>query len=58
MKQLNVEYLKGLLQKRKDLLRREMKAMILDKKTTLDTIKAREAEMAVIDEVKNELETI
>lgn len=58
MKKLNVEYLKGLLQKRKDLLRREMKAMILDKKTTLDTIKAREAEMAVIDEVKNELETI
>jgi hypothetical protein len=49
MQTLNIEYLKGLLQKRKDLLRQEVKQMIVDKLTPLDTIRSCEAEMELID---------
>lgn len=49
MNTINTEYLKGLLQKRKDLLRHEVKQMIVDKLTPLDTIKSCEAEMELID---------
>jgi hypothetical protein len=46
---LDIEYLKGLLAKRKDLLRRETQQMIVDKLTPLDTIRANENEMVLID---------
>jgi hypothetical protein len=49
MQTLNIEYLKGLLRKRKDLLRHEVKQMIVDKLTPLDTIRSCEAEMELID---------
>ena len=49
MSTLNLEYLKGLLCKRKDLLRRETKQMVLDKLTPLTTIRANEDEMVLID---------
>jgi len=49
MQTLNIEYLKGLLQKRKDLLRHEVNQMIVDKLTPLDTIRSCEAEMELID---------
>ena len=49
MSQINTEYLKGLLAKRKDLLRRETKQMVLDKLTPLTTIRANENEMVLID---------
>jgi hypothetical protein len=46
---LDIEYLKGLLAARKDLLRRETQQMIVDKLTPLDTIRANENEMVLID---------
>jgi hypothetical protein len=56
MSTLNLEYLKGLLSKRKDLLRRETQQMIVDKLTPLDTIRANESEMMLIDAQMKELE--
>jgi hypothetical protein len=56
MSTLNLEYLKGLLSKRKDLLRRETQRMIIDKLTPLDTIRANESEMMLIDAQMKELE--
>jgi hypothetical protein len=56
MSTLNLEYLKGLLSKRKDLLRRETQQMIIDKLTPLDTIRANESEMMLIDAQMKELE--
>jgi hypothetical protein len=56
MSTLNLEYLKGLLSKRKDLLRRETQQMIIDKLTPLDTIRANESEMTLIDAQMKELE--
>ena len=56
MSTLNLEYLKGLLSKRKDLLRRETQQMIIDKLTPLDTIRANESEMTLIDSQMKELE--
>ena len=56
MSTLNLEYLKGLLCKRKDLLRRETQQMIVDKLTPLDTIRANESEMTLIDAQMKELE--
>jgi hypothetical protein len=56
MSTLNLEYLKGLLSKRKDLLRRETQQMIVDKLTPLDTIRANESEMTLIDAQMKELE--
>lgn len=53
---INSEYLKGLLANRKDLLRREVKQMIVDKLTPLDTIRAMESEMELIDTQIKELE--
>lgn len=53
---INPEYLKGLLSNRKDLLRREVKQMIVDKLTPLDTIRAMESEMELIDTQIKELE--
>lgn len=53
---INPEYLKGLLANRKDLLRREVKQMIVDKLTPLDTIRAMESEMELIDTQIKELE--
>ena len=53
---INPEYLKGLLANRKDLLRREVKQMIVDKLTPLDTIRAMESEMELIDTQMKELE--
>ena len=53
---INPEYLKGLLANRKDLLRREVEQMILDKLTPLDTIRAMESEMELIDTQIKELE--
>lgn len=53
---INPEYLKGLLTNRKDLLRREVKQMIVDKLTPLDTIRAMESEMELIDTQIKELE--
>lgn len=53
---LNVEYLKGLLAARKDLLRRETQKMIVDKLTPLATIRANESEMVLIDEQVKKLE--
>lgn len=49
MSTLNLEYLKGLLCKRKDLLRRETQQMVVDRLTPLDTIRANEDEMVLID---------
>ena len=49
MSTLNLEYLKGLLSKRKDLLRRETQQMVVDRLTPLDTIRANENEMVLID---------
>jgi hypothetical protein len=49
MSVINQEYLKGLLAQRKDLLRRETKQMVLDKLTPLNTIRANENEMTLID---------
>jgi hypothetical protein len=49
MSEINQEYLKGLLAQRKDLLRRETKQMVLDKLTPLNTIRANENEMTLID---------
>ena len=54
--QLDVQYLKGLLAERKDLLRRETQQMIVDKLTPLDTIRANESEMMLIDAQMKELE--
>ena len=56
MSTLNLEYLKGLLSKRKDLLRRETQQMIVDKLTPLDTIRAMESEMDLIDTQIKQLE--
>ena len=56
MSTLNLEYLKGLLSNRKDLLRRETQQMIVDKLTPLDTIRANESEMMLIDAQMKELE--
>ena len=56
MSTLNLEYLKGLLAQRKDLLRRETQQMIVDKLTPLDTIRANESEMTLIDAQMKELE--
>jgi hypothetical protein len=56
MSTLNLEYLKGLLFKRKDLLRRETQQMIVDKLTPLDTIRAMESEMDLIDTQIKQLE--
>jgi hypothetical protein len=56
MNTLNLEYLKGLLSNRKDLLRRETQQMIVDKLTPLDTIRANESEMTLIDAQMKELE--
>ena len=56
MSTLNLEYLKGLLSKRKDLLRRETQQMIVDKLTPLDTIRAMESEMTLIDTQMKALE--
>ena len=56
MSTLNLEYLKGLLCKRKDLLRRETQQMIVDKLTPLDTIRANEDEMDLIDTQIKQLE--
>jgi hypothetical protein len=53
---INPEYLKGLLSNRKDLLRREVKQMLVDKLTPLDTIRAMESEMELIDTQMKELE--
>ena len=53
---INPEYLKGLLANRKDLLRREVKQMIVDKLPPLDTIRAMESEMELIDTQIKELE--
>jgi hypothetical protein len=53
---LNIQYLKGLLAQRKDLLRRETKQMLIDKLTPLDTIRAMESEMDLIDTQTKELE--
>jgi len=47
-KDLNLEYLKNLLTSRKDTVRVEVRQMIIDKLTPLDTIKNREAEMELI----------
>lgn len=49
MNNINIEYLKGLLVNRKDLLRRETKQMVLDKLTPLATIRSNENEMTLID---------
>jgi hypothetical protein len=49
MSEINLEYLKGLLAQRKDLLRRETKQMVLDKLTPLTIIRANENEMTLID---------
>lgn len=54
--QINTQYLKGLLAQRKDLLRREVKQMLVDKLTPLDTIRAMESEMELIDTQTKELE--
>jgi hypothetical protein len=56
--QLDVEYLKGLLAQRKDLLRRETQKMIVDKLTPLDTIRANENEMVLIDTQTKALERL
>ena len=56
MSALNPQYLKGLLSKRKDLLRRETKQMLVDKLAPLDTIRAMESEMELIDTQIKELE--
>jgi hypothetical protein len=56
MNTLNLEYLKSLLAARKDLLRRETQQMIVDKLTPLDTIRANESEMMLIDAQMKELE--
>lgn len=58
MSTLNLEYLKGLLSKRKDLLRRETQQMIVDKLTPLDTIRAMESEMDLIDTQIKQLEKV
>jgi hypothetical protein len=58
MNTLNLEYLKGLLSKRKDLLRRETQQMIVDKLTPLDTIRAMESEMDLIDTQIKQLEKV
>jgi len=54
--ELNIQYLKGLLAARKDLLRREVKQMLIDKLTPLDTIRAMESEMDTIDTQTKALE--
>ncbi len=56
--QVDVEYLKGLLAQRKDLLRRETQKMIVDKLTPLDTIRANENEMVLIDTQTKALERL
>jgi hypothetical protein len=56
--QLDVQYLKGLLAERKDLLRRETQQMIVDKLTPLDTIRANENEMVLIDTQTKALERL
>jgi hypothetical protein len=56
--QLDVQYLKGLLAQRKDLLRRETQKMIVDKLTPLDTIRANENEMVLIDTQTKALERL
>lgn len=56
--QLNIQYLKGLLAARKDLLRREVKQMLIDKLTPLDTIRAMESEMDTIDTQTKALEKV
>jgi hypothetical protein len=55
---LNIEYLKGLLAARKDLLRRETQQMIVDKLTPLDTIRVNENEMVLIDTQTKSLERL
>jgi hypothetical protein len=55
---LDIEYLKGLLAQRKDLLRRETQQMIVDKLTPLDTIRANENEMVLIDTQTKALERL
>lgn len=56
--QVDVQYLKGLLAQRKDLLRRETQQMIVDKLTPLDTIRANENEMVLIDTQTKALERL
>jgi hypothetical protein len=58
MSEINLEYLKGLLAQRKDLLRRETKQMVLDKLTPLTTIRANENEMVLIDTQIKALEKV
>lgn len=58
MSEINLEYLKGLLAQRKDLLRRETKQMVLDKLTPLNTIRANENEMVLIDTQIKALEKV
>ena len=58
MNTLNLEYLKSLLAARKDLLRRETQQMIVDKLTPLDTIRANENEMVLIDTQTKALERL
>ena len=53
---LNIQYLKGLLATRKDLLRHETRQMIVDKLTPLSTIRDKEQEMSLIDSQIKELE--
>lgn len=53
---LNIQYLKGLLAARKDLLRHETRQMIVDKLTPLGTIRDKEQEMSLIDSQIKELE--
>ena len=54
--QIDVQYLKGLLSQRKDLLLRETRQMIVDKLTPLATIQANESEMVLIDQQLKALE--
>ena len=54
--ELNIQYLKGLLAQRKDLLRRETQQMVVDKLTPLDTIRSNESEMVLIDTQMKALE--
>lgn len=56
MSKINSQYLKGLLQEKKDLLRDEMRMMILDKGSSLAMIRERESEMVLIDEQMKALE--
>jgi hypothetical protein len=58
MGKINSQYLKGLLQEKKDLIRDQMREMILDKGSSLAMIRERESEMVLIDEQIKELEKL